>query len=633
MAASLAGMDYVEENNMFIFTKQNHKVEIPLEQAENYADNFYLPVNEIIDDLQTIYVYNEDNKLVFIHCTSFVENMRIEIFGILNRANGSPNFSLEYLENEWGIGLAVVYNILSNLRVDYLWGGYQREQYATVIANLMLNEKNNILELASDGEQIMNDLLKTGRIDGSIERRDFLGYPYDDYLRAYDIINEAIPGLSVEEVVQIAQNINVSLHASELYANGVKYALVDNPAVTGNLRLGAGKVYNYYDKNKSTMNAVVAEISENVTDWWLEKESDFAIDYLGINTIWVEATEVLFRNLGVNEKIDAAEQTLTCAEIQGISKKAVLSVLEKEADEIDTEDIMTMKYGTILYLRACQYAYSLYEFDKDLAEVSLFWKEKTEEKIAALAAFDDKELTLPVENNPLDMTVAPNDFDKMLLQNKRDSLLEKRISTQTFLTSCGADIYSYPETIKGITNAIILDMDEDGSDEIIAVFYDGYEMILKKYYVGNGEIQEKILGSLGMLGYCDNIGIILFYNPVFNNYCIALNDIRVGAYTGDRSFVASLYSIYSDEIILQAHWDWSGLIHGWEQLEFIQNEMISIGWPYMNNYYLEFCNDQITSDYIQLTGTEVEITEGETPLEYKRYIHFLDLKEMPSIYF
>ena len=135
------------------------------------------------------------------------------------------------------------------------------------------------------------------------------------------------------------------------------------------------------------------------------------------------------------------------------------------------------------------------------------------------------------------------------------------------------------------------------------------------------------------MGYCDNIGIILFYNPIFNSYCIALNDICVGAYTGDHSFVSNLYSIHSDEINLQAHWDWSGLVHGWEQLELIQNEMISAGWPYMNNYYLEFYNDQITSDCIQLTGTEVEITEGETPLEYKRYIHFLGLKEMPSTYF
>lgn len=634
LAASLAGMDYTEENNKLIFTKQHHKVEISQEQAEKYANDFYLPINEFMDALQTTYIYNDENQLVFIHCTSFIENMRAEVFDILNATNDSPDFSLEYLENTWGIGLAAVYNIISNLRVDYLWGNYQKEQYETVIANLMLNQKNDILELVSDGDQLISDLLMAGRLDDSLELREFLGYPYDDYLEVYNILTEEIPGLSVEEGLQIAQNIDVSLHASELYANGVKYALVENPSVTGYFRDGVRTVYNYYDKNKSTVNAVIFEVRENIRNWHLKKKfEEFSMNYFQVNTIWIKATELLFRKLGVNEKTEAAEQTLICSEIQEISKKAVLSVLSKDVNEMDNEDIMTMKYGTILYLRACQYAYSLYEFDKDLAGASSFWKEKTEQKIADLAEFDDKELTFVVKNQPLDMALTTDDFDKILLQNQLNSLLKDGISTQPFLTSYGTDIYSYSELVKGITNAIIIDVDEDGKNEIIAVFYDGYEIILKKYYVSSGAIQEEKLGSLGGLGYCDNIGIILFYNPIFNSYCIALNDICVGAYTGDHSFVSNLYSIHSDEINLQAHWDWSGLVHGWEQLELIQNEMISAGWPYMNNYYLEFYNDQITSDCIQLTGTEVEITEGETPLEYKRYIHFLGLKEMPSTYF
>lgn len=633
LAASLAGMDYTEENNKFIFTKQHHRVEISQEQAEKYADDFYLPINEIMNALQTTYIYNEENQLVFIHCTSFIENMRAEVFDILNATNDSPDFNLEYLENTWGIGLAAVYNIISNLRVDYLWGGYQREQYATVTANLMLNEKDDVLELASDGEQIINDLLIAGKLDGSLEYRDFLGYPYDDYLQAYDIMNEKIPGFSLENCIQILQNICVSLHASELYANGIKYALIDNPRVNGNLKFGVKEVYNYYDENKSTMSAITTEVGEDIINWGLEKGFELTTDYFGVNTIWVEATELLFRKLGVNEKTEAAEQTLICAEIQEISKNTVLSVLSKEVDEIDDKDIMTMKYGTILYLRACQYAYSLYEFDKDLAGASSFWKESTGEKITALAAFDDKDLILLVENQPLDMAFVTDDFDKILLQSKLNSLLKESITTQPFLTSYGTDIYSYSGAVKGITNAIIVDADEDGKGEIIAVLYDGYEIILKKYYVNSGAIQEEILGSLGGVGYCDNIGIIIFYNPIFSSYCIALNDVCVGAYTGDHSFVSNLYSIHSEGIALQAHWDWSGLVHGWEQLELIQNEMISAGWPYMNNYYLEFYNDQITSDCIQLTGTEVEITEGETPLEYKRYIHFLGVKEMPSTYF
>lgn len=91
LAASLAGMDYTEENNKLIFTKQHHKVEISQEQAEKYANDFYLPINEFMDALQTTYIYNDENQLVFIHCTSFIENMRAEVFDILNATNDSPD--------------------------------------------------------------------------------------------------------------------------------------------------------------------------------------------------------------------------------------------------------------------------------------------------------------------------------------------------------------------------------------------------------------------------------------------------------------------------------------------------------------------------------------------------------------
>lgn len=624
LAASLAGMEYSVKEDAFVFSKRSYIIEIPQSSSTNHKNRPYLPMRETMDALHTTYIYNDQGQMVFIHCSSFPEDLKAEVCEIFQVTGDSPDFSLSYLENQWGIGLATVYNIISGLRVDYLWGGYQKEQYSAVIADLMINEKNDILELASDGNELLNDLITAGRLDGSLEQRDFLGYPYDDYLEAYDILNGSIPGLSVENGLHIIQNISTALHASELYANGIKYTLIDHPDLKGYLRDSSEQVYAYYDKNKSTLISILSEMSEDVFNGYLKDRSDVFIDHLGINTYWVKATELLFRKLGLNEKTTAAERTLICAEIQTISKKVVSSALSKT--ELSADDILKIKYGTVLYLRACQYAYSLYEFDEDLAWASRFWAEKTDERLARLASFDDNELISPVQNKALEMDLVSSELNTLLLQNKLNELAKDRVSTEPFLTSSGTELYTFPDSINGVINAVLLDIDNNAQNEIIAAVCENFDIIIKKYYIANDEIQETVLGTVSTLGYCNGIGIVLFYDPIFDGYCIAVNNICVRPYTGVKTFNSTLYSIHPNEVYQERTWEWVDLIDDWDRLGSIKNEMLSAGWPYMDNPYLSFYNE-MSSDYIPLAGTAVETTGG-FPTECKRYLHFLSPEEL-----
>ncbi len=249
----------------------------------------------------------------------------------------------------------------------------------------------------------------------------------------------------------------------------------------------------------------------------------------------------------------------------------------------------------------------------------------------------------PVEETTVAVT-EPSISPAVLLQNKLNELLQNSVSTEPFLNSEGTEVYDFPDSAHGIINAVLVDLNQDGQDEILAVACEGNgDIILKKYFVAGGGIQEAVLGKIFTVEYCSQSGMLLFYNQALGSYCIAINDIMVGAYTGATGFTATLYSIQNDEIVQQRCWEWESGMELWSEdgysasestADTIQNEMISLGWPYMENYYLSFRNDQTASNVIQLMGTDVEIPNADDPPAMStRYLHFLGREEMPSQYF
>ncbi len=247
-------------------------------------------------------------------------------------------------------------------------------------------------------------------------------------------------------------------------------------------------------------------------------------------------------------------------------------------------------------------------------------------------------------NAPSSNVVESNE---MLLQNKLNELLQARVSTEWVLTSEGTvEVSDFLASRQGIVNAVMADVNQDGQDEILTVICEGTDIVLKKYSISGEGIQENTLGKLFTIGYCDQISALLFYNQTLGSYCIAVNDILVGAYTGAEGFSSKLFIIQDDGIRQHRSWEWDTAIElesleedGYSvpvsMLDSIQNEMISLGWPYMENRWLSFRNDQAVSNVIQLMGTEIEISadEYDPPTLYVRYLRFLGCEEMPSQYF
>lgn len=417
-ALRLSGMDkYQEDGGSVIFCKGYHEVTFSGD-SEIYEGVLYYDLEEIMEDLSTCYTYiPESELLLFSPCEAFFENLIYDCEAIF-----SDRYDISYLGNSWGYACAAIYNILFDARIDYIWGKYSREQYETALIEIMqIDEtKSSIVDLGIEGDSIMSRLstiyeLNQTDMDGIRNYCELFGMPYDDIIEAYDVFNNAIPYYNIGDFLDIAQKVYATQNAYEVYVNAIKYGVEDNPFIEdNNLKKAANKVYSYYDDQKPVLADIikdsVGEIANNAVSDLIKYLSLEAMKNYGlkITSIYTKATKEFFDGIGMGKMTKAVEQSHACAEIQ---RAARLKYKNRNCAAIGMNDYRTekeraidAKYSTILYLRACQYAYSLYSFDDSLKWASEFWTQKTESAIQRIAQYSDADLLRVVNNEKLDLS-------------------------------------------------------------------------------------------------------------------------------------------------------------------------------------------------------------------------------------
>lgn len=423
-ALQLSGYDdYKEENGKVIFEYGKHIVEFKNGQKE-YDGVFYYPLRLLMDALSTRYHYEETtDTLIFLTCDTYYENLLEDCESVF-----LDDYTLDFYEGT-GWQVAGVYEILGGMRFDALWGGYQRELYEEAVAGIIAEEDISSLSTIKQGDSIMSKLSKVlsfveKDIDGIKTYEEFLGTDLDGVIKAYSQLNKLIPGISVKNAIEILEYVENSSANAELYSNAVKYGLVDNEYVTDeNLSYATELVYAYYDENKPTYEAVIQSLVDDVQKDILDKipvekitvelikeAVGYEVGGIYINAAYVKLAKLIFDELGMKERSTAVMQTVACRNIQEvaidqfINSRSLSSYVTLDGYAAQKERAKTIKYTTILYLRACQYAYSLYEFDDTLNFATEYWSSKTESAISTISAYSDDELALSVINEELELT-------------------------------------------------------------------------------------------------------------------------------------------------------------------------------------------------------------------------------------
>lgn len=371
--------------------------------AVEHNGDWYYQLRSVMDALNVSYYYSQEmGVLVFTPCY-FID----DIYKVCQEIY-KDGYELTFLDNVYGVGLAALYNILGGLRIDALWGGYQREQYETAVAGILeSNEQLDALKVAQAGDKIMGRLSMLLKLKKDCDKAsELFGVDIDGLIEAYDVIDGAIPGIGIGEALDILERYYSAEHAIDANVKAIEYGLVNNPYYhNSQLRTATGGIYAYYVGNYPEMGAML-DAAVSVARSKAEKPiRDALIDAAGIKSIYVKAFKTMFDEMGMKERTRATEQTIACADIQTAAVQQYKRYAQQAQDSGSSREAgLGMKYTTILYLRACQYAYSLYSFDDDIAWAADFWITRTQKAMDKLVALDDNLLVDEVRNENLDLS-------------------------------------------------------------------------------------------------------------------------------------------------------------------------------------------------------------------------------------
>ena len=406
-AARLSGMAYEGTSSKPVFKKGYHKIEYKGKHVSFEGETYYR-MQDLMDALSTIYHYSEETQtFCFFACESFLTNLYVDCSNIFRSVE--RNYSMDYIANMWGVELAVICDILKNGSIDVIWGGYQRELYEKAISGILLpsEDESSGIKAASKVNNVMKDLSVAYEFDKGVFKKGEgiakeLGANLTETMESYDKLNKLIPNLGIDDCLDMVEILYQAQYASQLYVNAVNYGLYKNEAISdGNLKSATKTVYMHYDNNQpqtvDMLNEVAMTMAENaMADLW-----EAAIEEsFGVKNLYLKALNIVLDDfLGLDKPITATVQSLVSNEIQKEARKQFSKCINTTT--ATPKNPLQMKYSTILYLRAAQYAYSLYAFDEWGKSINDQWSENIQNEINRLATYSDEELTREVNNGKI----------------------------------------------------------------------------------------------------------------------------------------------------------------------------------------------------------------------------------------
>ncbi len=428
----ICGMELTyNEDGAPVLSYGRHSVQLGNDRIEVGGKTYY-PLKETMDSLQAKYTINENGELIFIPCTSFIENLIDDVTRFVGTSDQDTDFSVKFFDNTWGVLAGAAYNVILGMRyVDVATGDYEKEQYEKAIVGIIATKacESEVIEAISDCDKSISGLykigsMKFGKNDKSwLEIGNFLGYGESEFLTRYHEMNNVIPGLGIDDQVSIVRHIYAVQHASELYLNAVDYGLVQNTSLRNKekckdgylIKSVADEVFASYDKNKSTEEQIIDQYMKELQNelGGFKNQKDISDKLLGVsisdgrNEILIGVFKLLLDEYGVSSGPNAAEQGAIAASIQNAAKQNILSLLRYSDRMVDksvpykgysARTATKLKYSAILYLKACNYAYSLCAFDDSLKGACDIMDARTSEAISRLAKYDDGQLEAIVNN-------------------------------------------------------------------------------------------------------------------------------------------------------------------------------------------------------------------------------------------
>ena len=314
-------------------------------------DQVFFDLFELMNALRVEYKFFEDSgTLSFIAPLYTPQELTDECYNVFG-----GNYGVTFLDNNYGIPLAAIYNIIGGFKyIEYFSGQYQQKQYEKALCNIItVEEDNSIFKLLDDTDEVSGNLSMVKELAGSlIDDKDYLanifGWDVSDYIEFYDWAKEELKqyGLSTGDVIDIAAAFFSSKNANEIYKSGVEYALKNNDSLTDkNMRNAVNVVLNTYEGGIPRAATAVSQLVMTISTGKANQEVKvFLKGTAGYNSAICKAVKLALDELfSMKELTNAVEQSVAAREFQLLACDSFRSAAAKvQEGKYSEEDLLTV---------------------------------------------------------------------------------------------------------------------------------------------------------------------------------------------------------------------------------------------------------------------------------------------------
>lgn len=374
-AAEFSGHLLEIKDSEVVFSRSSRVIGYSLSSSSvlEFKGSVYIELTDVSNSLGMI-CFSENGILVLFGREHTVE----ELMEYTDSIFAGELYEVDFLENFAGktaLELSIIWDILGMNGLKYLTGAAAQDIYTEVLVSLMLPEgsEQEYLELATETVGAFDFLSKLQNLyeysDDNLGQFSGLAgkligtdgsYFVHDVLESYDKIDGVV---DIERAIDIAGYLYSSKNLSEQYVYMVENTILSNAgkAFDEKITSCADDIILYYREDSINW----ASVSKQLSRYALSEGEDYLFEMaLPLTSLVSDITEKLFDyGMGLSDKFGAVQKTFALRYIQNQAKECYEQSVRRYTVEGDTssENILCIKYSAMLYIRAAQEAYALYE--------------------------------------------------------------------------------------------------------------------------------------------------------------------------------------------------------------------------------------------------------------------------------
>lgn len=256
------------------------------------------------------------------------------------------------------------------------------------------------------------------------------------------------------------------------------------------------------------------------------------------------------------------------------------------------------------------------------------------------AGYEGEENEEHVDNADMNIDISPAPKEEVTAEQKemmRTELCSTIIDTygetsgEIFVSSEYAELKEWPRTAAGYITNVLVDLNEDGEDELLISYIDpeSWGLWIEIYGFEGKEYECYQRHEIGSLNAFSQITLYLYKNESTGEYQVFYTDNSVGSYTGYSEVKARLFTVSDQRLEETKVWEWTDAVNSMEDAENLRTDMLDAGIRYVEAGKMSYGRFD-REKQVMLAGSEVTVF-GDQPAVYIVEMQILDHDQLQHL--